>query len=208
MEQCELCAAPLDDGHPHLLDVDTDSVRCVCRACAVLFDRSAASNGKLRRIPDRRVALPPVPEGGGGAAWSAIGVPVQIAFVVLDDAGVATVRYPGPAGITRADVGDLAWTELLDEAPELVQLEPEVEAMLVRDRQGRSTRYVVPIDDCFRLVAVMRQSWVGITGGDEMWSAVDQWFDDLAARSRMLVRRGPSRGHGDPEFEASPAGMR
>ena len=43
LEHCEMCSAPIAPEHRHLLDVDARELLCVCRACAVLFDRPAAA---------------------------------------------------------------------------------------------------------------------------------------------------------------------
>ncbi len=56
-EVCELCTAPVPPEHRHLIDLDTRELVCACRACALLFDRTAAGNGHLRLVPDRRLAL-------------------------------------------------------------------------------------------------------------------------------------------------------
>jgi len=163
------------------------------------------SRKQWQGVPDRRRALPPL-ERGGLSTWAAIGVPVQIAFVVMDDDGVPTVRYPGPTGVTHADLGDLAWRDLLLETPELAKLEPEVEALLIRDRSDECTRHIVPIDDCFRLIALMQTSWVGITGGPDMWATVDRWFAELDALTRMLDGNGRHGARFSPEFEEGRTG--
>lgn len=181
-ERCDLCAAPVTEDHPHLLEVDGPAVRCACRACAILFDRTAAGNGLLRRIPDRRWHLPDTVDDAD--TWMALGVPVQLAYLVVHDDGGATLHYPGPAGTTHADVGDLAWADFVRHHPCLGGIEPHVEAVLVREQQRRRSSYLVPVDDCFRLIALMRRSWTGFTGGDAVWAAVDEWFEELASRAR------------------------
>jgi hypothetical protein len=37
----------------------------------------------------------------------------------------------------------------------------------------------VPIDDCYRLVALIRQEWRGLSGGTTVWPAVDRFFTEL-----------------------------
>jgi hypothetical protein len=36
------------------------------------------------------------------------------------------------------------------------------------------------------LVAVIRTRWRGITGGKEVWREIDEFFDALDARARVL----------------------
>jgi hypothetical protein len=36
----------------------------------------------------------------------------------------------------------------------------------------------------------VRTHWRGFAGGDEVWEAIDRFFDDLRARSRAVTREG------------------
>jgi hypothetical protein len=185
--RCELCAAPIDADHPHLLEVMSRQVRCACRACGVLFDRHEAALGRLRRIPDRRWRLP---LGDGGVlAWAAFGVPVDLAFFVLHQDARVAAYYPGPAGITRADVDAAAWSAMVAANPPLAALEDEVEALLVRHTADGGQQWLVPVDDCFRLVGVLREAWQGFTGGTAVWRRLDEFFDGLERRAKPPPRR-------------------
>ena len=43
-ERCEMCAEPIGDEHPHVVDLDSRALLCTCRACYLLFtDRAARS---------------------------------------------------------------------------------------------------------------------------------------------------------------------
>jgi hypothetical protein len=44
-EVCDLCGAPMEAEHRHLLDVSTREISCSCRACSLLFDRRSATGG-------------------------------------------------------------------------------------------------------------------------------------------------------------------
>jgi hypothetical protein len=55
-------------------------------------------------------------------------------------------------------------------------MEPDVEALLVR--RGRDA-WVLPVDDCFRLAAVLREHWSGFQGGDAVWEQVERFFAGL-----------------------------
>jgi hypothetical protein len=65
-------------------------------------------------------------------------------------------------------------------------MEPDVEALLVNRVKGARRQWLVPIEDCYRLVAVIRTRWRGITGGKEVWREIDEFFDALDARARVL----------------------
>src|SRR5215217_3791604 len=54
-EYCDLCGEPIPSEHRHLLEVSTREIMCACRPCSILFDSEAASEGKYRLVPDRRL---------------------------------------------------------------------------------------------------------------------------------------------------------
>lgn len=171
-ERCDFCALELGARHRHLLDTDSGELRCACRACSVLFDRPAASDGHYRLIPERRLRLE-------GVAPADLGVPVGLAFFVVGaDAGV-TAHYPSPIGTTRWEVDPSAWDAVRARCRPLDDLRPDVEALLVNTTQGRAEAWLVPIEDCYRLVAVVRREWRGLTGGDQVWPRIDEFFDQL-----------------------------
>jgi hypothetical protein len=163
------------EQHQHLLDTDSGELMCACRPCALLFDRDAAGGGHYRQVPWRRRRVRPV-------ATEPLGVPVGLAFFVVRGDGVALAHYPSPAGPTQWEVDAQAWQRLVETAPELRELRTDVEALLVDTARGRGDYWLVPIDDCFRLVAVVRRSWRGLSGGGAVWTAIDQFFDDLVER--------------------------
>jgi hypothetical protein len=183
-ERCELCAAPIAPAHPHLLDLERGDVRCACGACAILFDRREAAGGQLRRIPDRRVRLTNVE--GDELAWATFGIPVDLAFFVADDNGAIEAFYPGPAGTTRASVDADAWSDLAASNSLIATMQPRVEALLVRQHGPGRSHFVVPVDDCFHLVGLMRSQWRGFSGGRDVWRAIDEFFTTLEGRAKEV----------------------
>jgi hypothetical protein len=110
-------------------------------------------------------------------AWSALGVPVRLVFVVRhEDAGVAA-DHPSPLGVVGTPVEPEAWELLTRRVPEARSLRPEVTALLVY--RDRGEQWLVGIDECYRLTARVRQSWTGMTGGDEVWREIDRFFAEL-----------------------------
>ena len=174
-ESCDMCGAAVPANHDHLLDAQQAQVRCSCRACRLLFEREAASGGRYRPIPRRRLRVPDVDV-------RALGVPVGLAYLVRDAAGAAHAHYPSPLGATRWDVDGERWAAATASCSELATLRPEVEALLVNTARGAKERWIVPIDDCFRLVAVVRREWRGLSGGVTVWPAIDEFFADLASK--------------------------
>jgi hypothetical protein len=179
-ERCDLCAEPLPPEHRHLLDLATGQAECACRACAILFDRGQAGGDHYRLIPERRLALR---DAVDGRLWAALGIPVDLAFVVHDSVAERVMaRYPSPGGLIAHAVAPDAWELLVAAIPVLATLEPDVEALLVDAARGASEQWIVPIDDCFRLSARLREHWTGFTGGETVWEEIAGFFAELHER--------------------------
>jgi hypothetical protein len=181
VEQCDMCAAPVAPGHRHLVDLDDRRLLCACRACALLFDSKAAGGGHLRLVPTRRRRL----EGFvlDDARWDRLRIPVDMAFFFHSTpAERVSAFYPSPAGPTECLLELEAWTELEAANPVLGELEPDVEALLVRRTGDLREHWLVPIDDCYELVGLIRTHWRGFGGGEEVWAEIDRFFDDLPTR--------------------------
>ncbi|GHI01931.1 hypothetical protein AQI88_17320 [Streptomyces cellostaticus] len=175
-EVCDLCAAPVADEHPHLYDTEAAQVQCVCRPCSVLFAEDGAGEGRHRLVPRRRLRLPPVDT-------AVLGVPVGLVFFVPRCDGTVTAQGPSPAGAMRWEVDAAAWQRLATMCPQLASVAPEVEALLVNTVRGADEHWIVPIDDCFRMVALVRREWRGLSGGGRVWPAVERFFAELTERS-------------------------
>lgn len=171
-QHCQLCDAPVPQTHRHMLDEHDGGVLCVCRACQLLFQREAAGRGHYRLIPDRRRRL-------GAFGTAGLGVPVGLAFFVHRPDGVVVANYPSPLGVTRWEVDSAAWQAVREERPEIGDLVVGVEAVLVNTTRDAGEYWIVPIDDCYRLVAVIRREWRGLSGGSRVWPAIDQFFAEL-----------------------------
>lgn len=169
-DRCALCAAALTDDHPHLVTVGSGQPCCACTACSLLFERTATA--PYRRVPERRARV-------DGLRPAALGVPVGLAFFVVGQDGRVAAHYPSPAGATRWEVDEALWRAAAGECAALVSLEPAVEALLVDTTGGRSEAWIVPVTDCYRLVAAVRQQWSGLSGGERVWKSIRAFFDQL-----------------------------
>ena len=73
----------------------------------------------------------------------------------------------------------------------MLSLLPDVEALLV-DRVNRTGKtdaaeyYIAPIDECFKLVGLIRATWKGLSGGAEVWDEIGHFFADLRERSEAV----------------------
>ena len=170
LEHCVLCSAPIARDHRHLLDLESRELMCACRACTLLFDRGAAGGGHYRLVPQRRVRLEETELTD--EMWEGLRLPVDIAFFLHSSTGGRDMAfYPGPMGATEC---------LLTVKLEILEtLEPDVEALLVNRTLGARQHWIVPMDDCFRLVGVIRTHWKGLTGGKDVWQALSAFFAEL-----------------------------
>jgi hypothetical protein len=180
-EACDLCAAPLDPEHRHLVDISARRLLCVCRACKILFDRGGAGGGNLRLVPERRRALEDFRLDE--ASWAALRIPVDMAFFFHSTPAERVVAlYPSPMGATESLLELDAWERIEADNPVLAEIEPDVEALLVSRARGMREHWLVPVNDCYQLVGVIRTRWRGLSGGSEVWEDIDRFFDDLRSK--------------------------
>jgi hypothetical protein len=186
-ERCDLCSAPVGDDHRHLLELEAGELRCVCGACSVLFDRAEAGGGRYRAVPVTRRRV--VDFDMDDVAWAALDVPVGLAFFVDDGAGKVDAWYPNPLGMTHSEPDAAVWSDLRRANPVLDGMEPMVEALLVHRRGPEPEHWVVPIDVCYRLAALVRRHWEGFTGGP-VWAEIASYFESLRQGARPVDRDG------------------
>ena len=87
--------------------------------------------------------------------------------------------YPSPMGPTESLLELSTWDELERVNPVLLEMEPDVEALLVNRARGARQQWLVPIDDCYALVGVIRTRWRGFSGGREVWQEIDRFLKRL-----------------------------
>ena len=184
-EHCELCGEVIAADHRHLLDLSSRELMCVCQACRILFDRREAGAGHYRLVPDRRLRIEDFRLDD--AAWEALAIPVAMAFFFHStrDERVGAF-YPSPAGPTESLLRLEAWEEIERSNPVLLSMEPDVEALLVNRVRGAGQHFIVPIEDPYRLVALIRGRWRGLTGGQEVWEEIDGFFARLSERAKTV----------------------
>ena len=187
-EHCELCGEPIPAQHRHVLDLSAGGLKCACRPCGVLFDRRGAGGGHLRLVPERRVKLAAFRLDD--ALWEELRIPVDMAFFFRSTpAGRVVAFYPGPMGAAESLLELDAWEAIERANPELSGMEPDVEALLVNRARGARDHWLVPIDECYALVGLIRTRWRGLTGGKEVWEEIGRFFAALDRRSRTAAGR-------------------
>jgi hypothetical protein len=182
-ERCELCGAPVADEHQHVVNVSSRSLLCTCRPCFLLFTRADATLA-YRAVPDRYLTFPDL----AVPVWEELQLPVGTAFLFLNSALERVVAfYPGPAGATESELVLDAWDRVVAAAPGLSTLRPDVEALLVHATDQQVEAFLVPIDVCYALVGHLRQLWRGFDGGQDVRRRLEQFFDEVRAKSRPAV---------------------
>jgi len=185
VERCELCSKELAGDHHHLLDPARRQVLCACGACSMLFTSSGET--KYKRVPRRVRYLPDFQLTD--AQWESLLIPINMAFFFQSTPDSRIVAlYPSPAGPIESQLSLDAWSELVRENPALQDLDADVEALLVnriaQSRGGAAAEYfIAPIDECYKLVGLIRGSWRGFSGGTEVWQEIAAFFASLKEKS-------------------------
>jgi uncharacterized protein DUF5947 len=171
-EKCDACGVSLSSEHVHQFDPQSRRIRCACHSCATLSDQG------YRNIPTEVRALPNF--SISDAQWDDLLIPISLAFFTHSSAaGRVMALYPGPAGASESSLRLDAWEEIAAANPELLKMQPDVEALLV-NRVGAAREYfLVPIDECYKLVGLIRLRWSGLSGGAAVWGEIAKFFDGL-----------------------------
>ncbi|GHH86806.1 hypothetical protein GCM10018793_60160 [Streptomyces sulfonofaciens] len=138
-----------------------------------------ARGPRYRLIPQRRLRLAGTVIDDLG--WAALRVPVTLAFFVVaaPPGDGVEAGYPSALGVTRATVDRAVWDAITARHPVLGGLAPGTEALLADRSGGRREHWIVPLDDCYRLAAVLRTQWRGFTGGAEAEEQVRRFLAGL-----------------------------
>src|SRR5829696_2906194 len=186
-EYCDLCGEPIPSEHRHLLEVSTREIMCSCRPCSILFDSEAASEGRYRLVPDRRLFLEDFEMGD--VQWESLRIPVDMAFFFYSTPAERVVAfYPSPMGPTESLLKLSSWEELERCNAVLKGMERDVEALLINRVRGARGHFLVPMDECYSLVGLIRMHWRGLSGGREVWEKIERFFEELRERSKTVGR--------------------
>jgi Family of unknown function (DUF5947) len=189
VERCELCGLELSSEHEHLVEPINRKLLCACNACAILFE--AQSGTRYKRVPRRVLFLPDFQLSN--AQWDSLCVPIEMVFFFKSTPQERVIAlYPSPAGPTESLLPLDTWTEVEKMNPVLKEMHPDVTALLANRVGHLRTNvppeyYLVPIDQCYKLVGLIRSRWRGLSGGSEVWGEISAFFDALKNRAQLAV---------------------
>ena len=188
VERCDLCGLEIGPDHDHLIDPAERRLVCACGACAVLF--SAQAGTKFKRVPQdvtrtRRADDQRLRSGrrsGCRSIWRS---------------STTARRRDGwwPATPVRRARRSPCWSSRpgrkssasIPSSPACSPTSRRCWSTACAAARTRTACFLVPIDQCFRLVGIIRMQWKGFTGGTAVWEEIDGFFAELA---RWRARRG------------------
>jgi hypothetical protein len=185
---CELCSAALGHEHPHLVELVSRQILCACDACAMLFDGMEKSHYK--RVPRDAQFLADFVMSDG--QWESLMIPINMAFFFNSSTeGRMVALYPSPAGAVESLLPLDAWSEIAKNNPALHRMRPDIEALLVNRvgharGEARAAYFIAPIDQCYKLVGLIRTNWRGLSGGTEVWTEIGRFFGELRSKSETI----------------------
>jgi Family of unknown function (DUF5947) len=176
VEYCDVCGAPLLSRHQHLINPSSRRLLCSCDACTTLFPQRGET--KYKRVPytvrflgDFRLS---------DAQWESLLIPIGLAFFLKSTTEERVLAlYPSPAGSTESMLSLEAWQDIVSDNPVLAKMDSDVEALLVSRLGNPAEYYLCSIDRCYELVGLIRTHWHGLSGGEEMWTRIRQFFIEL-----------------------------
>jgi hypothetical protein len=187
IERCEMCSLELAEVHEHLVEPSSRKLICACAACAILFE--GQSGTKYKRVPREVLFLRDFQLTD--AQWDGLMIPIEMAFFFKSTLHEKIIAlYPSPAGPTESLLSLDTWADIVQANPILSWMQDDVSALLV-NRVGRvrgaspAEYYLVPIDECYKLVGLIRTHWRGLSGGTEVWREIGAFFAGLKKRAGL-----------------------
>ena len=178
LEHCDLCGKQLDPDHRHLLHLVDRRILCACESCVAM----RGGDPELRPTGTRTVWLDDFTLDD--EVWASFGIPIGLAFFIDSSAtGAVSALYPSPAGATESELEIESWRELRAANPVLMGLEPDAEALIVNRISHPPEHAIAPIDECYRLVGMIKMEWDGISGGAGVERAIESFFEELRERA-------------------------
>jgi hypothetical protein len=177
-ERCDLCGREIPADHRHMLQLEERRIDCSCETCW----STRSGDPEYRPVGTRTLWLPQLEFSD--EHWASFAIPIGLAFFMRSSvAGGIVGLYPSPAGATESELDLGAWEAVCALNPVLEELEADGEALIVNRLADPPQYAIAPIDDCYRLVGIVKTSWEGISGGPGLEAALRDFFDELRERA-------------------------
>jgi Fe-S cluster biogenesis protein NfuA/nitrite reductase/ring-hydroxylating ferredoxin subunit len=175
---CQLCPSGLSDDHRHLLHLYERRIVCVCETCWSMH----SGDDEYRPAGTRTLWLEDFELSD--EQWAGLQIPIGLAFIMRSSMTQQVVAlYPSPAGATESELDLISWGAMCAANPVLDRLDADCEALVV-NRLAEPAQYAIaPIDQCYRLVGMIKSRWEGISGGRAIEGAVAEFFGELHDRA-------------------------
>jgi hypothetical protein len=183
VELCDLCGVTIPSDHRHLLHLTERRIVCACEACWAM----RSGEGDYRPTGNRTLWLPDldVPDD----LWAAFQIPIGLAFFMRSTITECVVAlYPSPAGATESELHFESWGRMLELNPELGDLEPDIEGLVINRLAEPPVYAIAPIDRCYALTGLVKANWEGISGGPGVEQAVTSFFAGVRAQALLQTR--------------------
>ncbi len=184
-ERCDLCGTTVPDDHRHLLHLTERRIDCACEPCWARH----SGDPEYRPTGMRTVWLSAF--DCDAAMWARFGIPIALAFFMRSTiTGGVVAFYPSPAGATESELDLTAWEDLVARNPVLADLDADAEALIANRLSDPGQYAIAPIDECYRLVGLVKMRWEGISGGAALEQAVPEFFAALRAKTQLEIGAG------------------
>ena len=176
-ERCDLCGRGLNSDHRHMLQLEERRIDCSCDSCWSL----RSGDAEYRPVGTRIAWLPELQLSD--EIWASFAIPIGLAFFMRSStAGGVVGLYPSPAGATECELDLASWEAFCDANPILNGLEVDAEGLVVNRMAAPHQHAIVPIDQCYGLVGLVKANWEGISGGTGIERAIAGFFDEIRER--------------------------
>ncbi|HEY1276389.1 MAG TPA: DUF5947 family protein [Thermoleophilaceae bacterium] len=177
-ERCDLCGTDIPEDHRHLLQLEERRIDCACETCFAM----RSGDPEYRPTGTRVVWLDGLVLSD--ELWASFQIPIGLAFLMRSSSADRVVAlYPSPAGATECELYLESWNRLCADNPVLDGLETDGEGLIVNRLADPPQYAIAPIDECYRLVGIVKMSWEGISGGAGLERAIAGFFDELRKRA-------------------------
>lgn len=178
---CELCATEIPkEHHDHLIEPASGQLKCSCHPCALLF--STGHKTKFKRVPQQATRLDAM--SLTQLQWQSLQVPINLLFLTTkSQPAQKQAFYPSAAGAVECTFAEDLWSELRQWVPVIDELTPDIEALLIYEKEDSIILYRLSIDLCFQLIGLIRMHWRGFSGGADVYREISQFFENLDSRT-------------------------